>query len=660
MGKFLVLADFPNFDDPERNMRCGAGRYIWHLLKCAGAPPDEIAIEFLYNSKRDMKAGYNRFSSIIGKHKPKVVVALGQTVFNEFNLGDKVMQSRGSVYPVKKSWGDMYVVPTYGFRELQHPHKMYAEEPMKKGVYTLGDIRRARIAYENGWEIPEERFNLTPSLEDVTKFVDDAIKNQWLLGTDIEATGLNIEHAEIVVLGFAWSESDCIVIPFKKEGGADYWSRREWNIVSAELKRLMKHGKFMFQNGVGYDVPLLRARGWPFKVESMVCDTMVWDHCLNSEYSHNIGDISSRYGKQQYWKSVMDDFWGTKIYTADQLLMRKYNARDCVALHQIKNGIENHIDELVAGEPLFKDTRKILEKSMKEAQACVYMEESGMTLDRPRYRKWVKFLNESLEEVETELREINGLPDRFSFTSSDHKRWWIYHEKIGKLDAEKLKLELDSYELVPYNYQYECVKCGRKKVQKFYPDVDEIPNSITGKCPTCKSRREDKFVRTKKEPSLLKLKNKDTNKYRELLGNYELANMKLLFKLKGYRPLQTASGKSALDKDAIVRYQIAVHRRLEEISKSSRRDVGKWKEKYDEEEKNLKHLVRTLDLLKKYTKFKKLQDAFTSTLLDKLRSNGKIHPHFMVTGTATGRLSCKSPNFLCMLGVLKLDELLEP
>lgn len=49
------------------------------------------------------------------------------------------------------------------------------------------------------------------------------------------------------------------------------------------------------------------------------------------------------------------------------------------------------------------------------------------------------------------------------------------------------------------------------------------------------------------------------------------------------------------------------------------------------------------DLLE-YRKIDKLRGAFTSNLLQRITTNGRIHADFRQTGTETGRLSCSNPN----------------
>lgn len=643
MADFLVVCDFPAFGDPEQALKDNMGRYVWYLLKMARAPESDLAVEFLYHSKQEMYAGRSRWRDIEARHKPKVVLCMGQLVFNELELEGKVGKCRGSVYTINRRRGPMYVVPTFSYREMKKPLAMYAEEPIEKGIYALHDITRAVSVYRDGWNVPEERFNLDPTVDEVEQFVEQAIEHQWLLGSDIEATGLNIEHAEIVVLGFAWNESDAICIPFKTQHGKDYYNRRDWIRVEKAIRRLFKYGKFMYQNGVGYDIPLLIQRGWKQDLNNFVMDTMVMHHTLSPESPHNIGFISSIYGKQPYWKDVFKLYLGQDIFIhpdipgqkedSTQQGMRLYNARDCVALHQIRNGMQLQMNALIEEDPIFAQLPEVLDKSMREARAVVVMEQSGLLLDKKRLGEWVRYLENEINTLESEIRDTYSLPQAFSLTSPLHKRFWIYGESIPKLNAEKLEEAMAQYDNKSYNHQYGCAKCGRKKVQKFL-EGSEVPTSLSLNCPTCK--RERRFTQTGKEPTLLKMKDRGTNKYKQLRADIELAKLEPLYKLKGYKPLTTDSEASALDKEAMVRYQIQIGQRLTTIANLRRRS-----EKHDLEEVELIKLHKTIDLIKKYNKFKKLQDSFVTFAT---RRDGRVYPHFMITGTSTGRLSCKAPN----------------
>jgi len=299
MAKFLILADTPATGDKERNFQDGNGRYIWHQLYNAGFPVEDFAIEFLFS-----KLGEDRWLEIERKHQPKVVLAMGQQCMENFGIEGKVLKVRGSVFEVKRKDRTMIVIPTLNFKDIKKPYNLFMDESLEKGFFVAADIRKAVDIYYNGYEPIKENFILEPTLKDVETFVEEAVKNKWKLGLDIEATGLNLEYAEIVVIGFAWSENDAIVIPFRDKGGSEYWDPESWNYVRYLLEKLFKECTFIAQNGIGYDIPLLRYRGWDFPLESYTDDTMILHHTIDPAQQHNIGLISSIYGKMPSTKAA--------------------------------------------------------------------------------------------------------------------------------------------------------------------------------------------------------------------------------------------------------------------------------------------------------------------------------------------------------------------
>lgn len=638
MSDIVFLASYPSFTDYDRNFKCNEGRYIWHLWASARGPRD-MKVEFLYDDYRSYKLKRHKLTDIISRNKPKVIVAFGQDVIDVLNIDEKIGKCRGSVY--KKTYGrsDIFIIPTYDYRGLKKPDRMFAEESIEKGVYTAYDLAKAIDIYYNGWEMPKENFIINPTIEQVEWFADEAVKNDWLLGADLEGTGLDVQLVDIVMHGFAWSENDAIVIPEKKEGGLDYWSRKDWPRVQKALNRIYSKCRLMFQNGVGYDVPLIRNRGWNLPLKQFVDDTMVMHHTLHPESPHNIGFISSIYGKQPYWKSEVLD-WKVNIYEKDHQIVRKYNARDCVALHQIRNGIIKEVQSTIDDFAEYKDYWEVYRKSMREARTLVTMSNNGILLNKRKLSLWNKNLQEQLEDLETDLRTSCELPDSFSFTSGDHKALWIFQSPIAKLKPEKIAEEMAFYDSPVYNYQYECPKCGRKKVKRFYPDLEEVPRNIEMRCSGKGACGESRIhIRTDKEPSLLKGKDKDTNNYRELLELKEISSVKPLPKLRNFKPkLSDKTKKPELDKKALTKYSIAINNRLDEIDNLKRRRAV-----HDEEERELIFLREVLGKLQKFNKLEKLRSSFTSYKTD---ANGRVHPQFLITGTATGRLSCKKPNLM--------------
>lgn len=297
MADIVFLASYPSFTDYDKNFKCNEGRYIWHLWASVRGARD-MKIEFLYDDYRSYKLKRHRLTDILSRNKPKVIVAFGQDVINVLDIDEKVGKCRGSVYKYNFGKSEIFIVPTYDYRGLKKPDRMFAEESIEKGIYTAYDLARANEVYENGWEFPKENFILEPTVEDVEWFTEEAIKNDWLLGCDLEGTGLDVQIVDIVMHGFAWSENDAIVIPERTDDGKLYWSRSDWPRVQRCLNRIYKHCRQMYQNGVGYDVPLITNRGWNIDLNKFEHDTMVLHHSLHPESPHNIGFISSIYGKQ--------------------------------------------------------------------------------------------------------------------------------------------------------------------------------------------------------------------------------------------------------------------------------------------------------------------------------------------------------------------------
>jgi uncharacterized protein YprB with RNaseH-like and TPR domain len=637
MAKFLILADFPDRGDHKRSFSNNEGGYFWHLLYINKAPIRDLAIEFLYDDYTDMRFGNHRWMSIEAKHKPEVVITCGQTATRVFpEIEGQLKKVRGSVFQIPRKSRSMYVIPTYHPRDLKKPENMYGDESIDKAYCASIDIYKAVEVYNNGWNVPEERFNIDPTASEVEAFVEEAIENQYLLGTDIEGTGLNLEHSEVVVLGFAWSESDAICVPFRREGGEPYYNASDWKRVQKAITRLFAEGRFMFQNGVGYDIPLLRNRGWTFPLENFEMDTMVLHHAINPEMPHNIGFISSQYGKQPYWK---DSFISRKehIFDTDQTEMKIYNCRDCVALHQVRNGMNKHMNELIESDyEIWSGLPKILKESMKQTRAVMVMEEQGILLDKSKLIKWHKWIDQHLEEIRSKLDDLVKFPQAFNIGSGDHLRYWIYGEPLPKFNKMNIKKELQAYDAKAYNYQYECPVCSRKRTKKFL-ETETVPERLRTKCPSCNSDKT--FRRTEKEATSVKGRSKDTKKYQELKELEALQKMAPLPRLSGYVPLKSQKGrgdKSATDKKALARYITHINQRLDKID-----NLKRPRPAHVEEEKNLKYTRAILVILSEYGKYQKLKESFWSF---KTRSDGKVYPHFLVTGTATGRFSSKDPN----------------
>lgn len=630
---FLILCDLPGWGDYEAKLLDNYGKMIWAMLYNNNFPKNDTKVEFLWKNEYEKRQRRNPVRQIVARVKPKVILALGKNVLEAMELGSDIEKCRGSRF----QYNGAIVIPTYHPQDLRKPLKFGADDPVVTHFVTAWDVEKAVKCYNEGFTPPEERFVIEPTIDDFRKFLEMVKTDRPLLGADLEGTGLNIEKSKIYVHGFAWSESDAICIPEFDKDFKPYWSKEEWEEVREGLNWIYTNGKLLFQNGVGYDVPLLRARGWDFNLKAFFHDTMILHHAISPELPHNIGFISSMFGKTPYWK---DEFLIKKVTIdkMDQKKMRRYNCRDCVVLLQIYHAMDNHLTELMETDPVYEGIPEVVEKAIQVARVTVKMYETGLVVDPKKVNIWKIFLKQKLKETESIVRSLANLPESFNLASTADKKFLLYGEVPDKLKKIDIKKELQKYEEPPMNYQYECTfkGCGRKVTKRFF-SWENPPEEIEDvRCPACKKLRT--VHRTEKPPTTTKGKSKDTKKFNDLKGLEVLATTKPLYQLKDYKPLTTKgdSDSSAIDKGAITRYIVAIDKRLDAL-----RTIKRRRAIHDEEEKGLSETKAFLVALAEYTKYQTLTKSFANF---PTWADGRVRPRLLVTGTATGRFSCKDPN----------------
>lgn len=601
----LILSDYK--DEVSRIQRkdfaSGNGRFFWHLLYKTGLNVRDLEIKYC-------REGIPKISEY------RIIITLGQEAFNAYRVGS-IRKNRGSVFVM----GDTsFHIPTLHPRDLKKPFEVFREAPVETPQLVIFDLEKAVKIYERGFVRPEERFNLNPSIEELEDFVEET-KNYPYLGVDIEGTGLNLDYTDIVVIGFACSRERALIVPLRSSGGAHYWSPDDILRAQRCLKELLLNRKLLFQNGYGYDVPLLRRDGWEIPWENFISDTMVLHHSLDPELPHNLGFISSVWGSQEYWKESFIDR-KEHIYDTDQTEMRRYNARDCTALIEIYEAMNKELDK--------RGVRHIAEKAMKLVPSIILMKERGINKDLNKLTSWQRWINLELDRSNEKVRKDFELPSSFNFNSSDHKDWFFYGYKTEGILKKKEKL--DDYDKKEESVQYECVVCRRKRSVRF--ETGKHPATLDTKCSTC--RQNTPHERTKLAPKETKAKARDTKVYRDLSVVGALLETPCLVKPKAFRPNTTNSGKLGTGSEDVARFLNAVHKRQTALDELKRPTGVHLKEMED--------LTVTSDFLTRFqtlTKLIKLKAAFFDVPTGK---DQKIHSTILIQGAATGRFSCVNPN----------------
>ena len=141
---------------------------------------------------------------------------------------------------------------------------------------------------------------IEPTLEDITQFIADYVKNCPVLSVDIETSG-----TQITIIGFAPRRDLAIVIPFfdPSKPGRNYWPTPElerecWEII----RRVLEDESIpkLFQNGL-FDIAFIwRTAG--VAVRGATHDTMLLSHAQQPEALKGLGYLGSIHTDHGPWK----------------------------------------------------------------------------------------------------------------------------------------------------------------------------------------------------------------------------------------------------------------------------------------------------------------------------------------------------------------------
>jgi len=356
-----------------------------------------------------------------GLDQVKVIVPLGNTASRQVGIEEGIGKARGSIYEVEFGGKIVPAVPTY------HP-SFIIRGGDKQFPTMVNDLMKAMRVAREGYKPPKEDFELFPTLEFLEIFVEECEEERPLVSVDIETTGFNPDKNEIVMIGFATSGSEAVVIPFTKQGGGDYWTKDELPVAKDFVQRLLNLPT-MFQNAL-FDVRQLRAKG--FHVPNVDEDTMLLHHAIHPELPHDLGYIVSIYGETPYWKGEMLDNMKGKM-DVDDSTFRTYNARDAVVLHQVLPAMKEDLSD--------SGTEESYTTSMRLIDPILEMIESGLPLDSERLKKFKDGLEKKKAELNSRLYEISGCSPKLSVDSNQDLAYLLYGAKPNSYEKAKKALE---------------------------------------------------------------------------------------------------------------------------------------------------------------------------------------------------------------------------
>lgn len=355
----------------------------------------------------------------------RCIVALGAQPSLAFGLLDP--QIRGGITAKRGSVVEKFGLP---FLCTYHPSAMLRggkRMGRTEDITWQQDINKAFLIARDGYHPPTENFNLFPTRSQWEAFVKEHTAKRSVLGFDIENT-----RREIVCAGFAPNESDCIVVPFLRQGGHQYWSADDRRSVEADMRFLLSMCPVIIQSAT-HELRYCPRFGFPIK--HLHGDVLLAHYILHPELPHDLGYITSTFGSTPPdWKHEVQNSPDHILQQTD-ISLRRYNARDTVVLHQAHPALLRQLQ--MAGL-----TRKY-EERLQLVRPAVRIMNAGMLLDESAQTTLHKELDKKVDLDSSQLRADFDLPSAFNFNSPQHMAALLYGERVGVDDLKKKLMEYD-------------------------------------------------------------------------------------------------------------------------------------------------------------------------------------------------------------------------
>ncbi len=251
---------------------------------------------------------------------------------------------------------------------------------------------------------------------------------------DTETTSLATHFAELVGIGCCWGNQDTEIayIPIAHTEG----KQLNKELVLATLKPILESEQYpkVLQN-TKFDRLVLVHQG--IKLAGVIFDTMIASYVLNPELTHNLGDLSERYGLEIAAKSYKDLGIpkGKTIADLDIPVVADYCGLDVYATYYL-------VDKLKAELAKFPQLEKLLlEVEQPLEPVLATMENTGINLDTEYLRQFSLKLEKDLQQIEQATYEAAG--EKFNL-GSPKQLSVILFEKLG-LNTKKSRKTKTGY-----------------------------------------------------------------------------------------------------------------------------------------------------------------------------------------------------------------------
>ena len=256
--------------------------------------------------------------------------------------------------------------------------------------------------------------NKTPQQELEVLIADDEVKLNQLIAIleeqtdphnptawDTETTSLEPHLAELVGIGCCWGTApgQTAYIPTKHQQG----QQLELEIVREKLRPILESDRYpkILQNAK-FDRLVLRHQG--IQLQGVVFDSMLASYVLNPDSSHNLTDLSFRYGLEFNALSYKDLGLakGETIASLDISTAAQYCGKDCYATYGLYAPMQADLDRYPQLNKLLQDVEVPLESVLAEMEAV------GITLNVPYLENFSEKLAIDLDTIEQTVYQSAG------------------------------------------------------------------------------------------------------------------------------------------------------------------------------------------------------------------------------------------------------------
>ena len=345
---------------------------------------------------------------------------------------------------------------------------MPATETPKPAI-NLKTINDFEVDYRIA-QTTEERRILIKELENSSEFAFDT-----------ETTGLDPISVELVGLSFAISPRKAWWVPVPSDQNQAKEVVKEFaNVFGTET--IAKVGQ-----NIKFDMQVLLSYG--IDIKGHLYDTMLAHYLLEPDSRHNLDYLSEIY--LSYKPISIEELIGKKgskqgsMRNVEATLITRYACEDADLALQLKHILFSKLEEQGLTNLYFA-----LEAPLVEV--LTYMERNGVSLDTKSLKDYGEILSAQLVELESEIRQMAGVPDLN--ISSPKQLGEVLFEKLkissdAKLtktrqystNEEELQKYIDAHPIVPKILEFRGIK---KLLSTYIETLPTLVNPKTGKIHT--------------------------------------------------------------------------------------------------------------------------------------------------------------------------------